>query len=219
MISNALTPRLEEGEIVVRVRFNIPPRAAYEKFDFAQAAIWMTAVVQRGSPYLRQSADVERQFLEALDYSVRQLQTQVNDAKRLPSVETRLSKCDPNYSFVSGRQLRPPKVNWSVTPVQQSPSSSPASCADPRSPVADDPRQAARDYDAVQTLYSSARDCPSARRAVEQMKLHLESKRIVPNNAQYSIRYPDQKPSPTISDLAVDRTMRIGIDHSRCFNQ
>ena len=90
-------------------------QAAFEKKDYIRAAMWMTALVERGSPYLQNNPGFQAEFISALNYAVDEVQKQVADADRVAGLEEDLDRC--RGSKISGIRRPPsipPRVNWSA---------------------------------------------------------------------------------------------------------
>ena len=83
-------------------------------------------------------------------------------------------------------------------------------------------KNALADYDAVQAAYRQAKargqTCGAYRRIVEKIRLYIGNPRLVPERSRYSVRYPSTKVTPTISDLATDRILRIKNVDRQCFS-
>jgi len=91
----------------------------------------------------------------------------------------------------------------------------------PTEPPGESLGRALEDYEAVQALYSqakSAHTCVEFRRIVEQIRLSVGNDRLVPESFRYTVTNPSTKPTPTISDLATDRIIRIKNINTQCFH-
>ena len=83
-------------------------------------------------------------------------------------------------------------------------------------------KKALADYEAVQAIYIQAKakgqTCVHYRNVVEKIRLHVGNPRLVPESFRYSVKFPSTKDTPTISDLATDRILRIKNVSTQCFS-